>query len=476
MAKSFGRDEMNDLLGASSSKDELASYRPPTATQEVRFKKKIGPKAEPDVASMTPAETAAMLMKKSTASLRQEIVPRHRTSRVFAHHALAEELLEESHRKKILTSSKTRQDASDSDDDFTAMQYPAGSDEDSTQRAGHHAKAAVFVRRKDRDVYASSSSDSEEDNEKYRHQNFDDTSTDDDYEHRRRKLRASRIVGGAEIVKPRAISSTHASAAGHKRRIVQPPPQLNKSKLGGKTTKDSSESQSETSSSSSSESSSESEVESFPIRAKPVFIPKRRRTLVQSEEQKMKEEESWLERETTQEQRRKRESRALVARQLAAIDTGANVDLNEESNGAINSMPDDTDDVSVAAKEYIKAVWELRELQRLLAVLYEEEERERTRMEYKRRRKMTDEEVMEEDIEGGRYDKRRIQKPQKVGTHRFYQRGSYYMNDDEYDSNGIRFKAAEYASEYELGLGYRVNGKGFRIIVTSGNAVSGWSD
>ena len=57
--------------------------------------------------------------------------------------------------------------------------------------------------------------------------------------------------------------------------------------------------------------------------AKPVFVPKHKRNLVQPEEKKWEEEEARQQREKEREGKRKMESRAMVAKQLATAAASA---------------------------------------------------------------------------------------------------------------------------------------------------------
>lgn len=457
MAKSFGRDEMNDLLGAPSGHDEMASFRPTVATQATLIKKKNGPKAEPDIASMTPSETAAMLMEKSSISRQGPISSRHRTSRVLAHHELAKELLQESQRKKPPNSThQSKGDGTDSEGSFIARLSTTGSGNNA--RIARRPRRATFVRRKDHSIYASSSSDNEDDRSKPRRTEDSDSSSDDDDkedEFRRQRLLANRKIREAEIVKPKSIATTKSSPAPSETRPVQPPAPTTQLRSQSDVGVDSDHSSSEDSATSSNTSSSDSDSSEEQVRAKPIFVPKHLRKRIQSDEQKWKVEEARLERENGREHNRKLESRAMVARQVTTAEVTTADGLIEESYGATNDIPDDVDESDADIKKPAIESWELREVGRLLTVLRQEEERVRGRLEYDRRRRMTDNECMQEDIDAGLYNAPgRNQTGGKDSTHRFHHRGSYYMNEDEFDENDVRFKAAEYAAaktgEYKL--------------------------
>jgi microfibrillar-associated protein 1 len=152
------------------------------------------------------------------------------------------------------------------------------------------------------------------------------------------------------------------------------------------------------------------------------------------------------EKKAEQEKRRKLESRKLVAEAVSAIDTTVVVEEEDESGGATNAMPSDEDPTTAEGKELERDAWEIRELQRIL----EEEDRKlaakKEEEEYNRRRNMTDEERMKEDITAGVYRKPGEDR-EKEGHYmqRFYHRGAFYMDEEEYEEGDVRFKAKDYA-------------------------------
>jgi microfibrillar-associated protein 1 len=179
-----------------------------------------------------------------------------------------------------------------------------------------------------------------------------------------------------------------------------------------------------------------------PVMAKPLFVPKhKRQTIVTAEEQEQKE---LLEKQLLQnkETKRKFESRKLVAAVVA--DSNMSVqeeEEEEEGGGATNPMPNDED----VGDENERDAWEVRELQRLLEdedvalVLKEEQE------EYERRKLLTDEERLQEDVAAGRYRQPGQEKQQGEYMQRFYHRGAFYMDEDQWDEDDVRHKAKEYA-------------------------------
>ena len=206
-------------------------------------------------------------------------------------------------------------------------------------------------------------------------------------------------------------------------------------------------SSSETSDSSSeSSSSSEDEVQV----AKPLFVPKHKRKSVLAEVTKQEKEEARHQREEERTKRRVVESRAMVAKQVSAVQSEArdSDEDDEEGGGATNDMPIDDDDVD---REQERDAWEMRELERLLIALDEVKRWEAEKLEYERRRQMTDAECLAEDKKSGRYQRpgaaRQTESGSNVGKYsqRFFHRGAYYQEADEWDESDVRHKAVEYA-------------------------------
>ena len=239
----------------------------------------------------------------------------------------------------------------------------------------------------------------------------------------------------------------------------------------------SSSSSSSTSSSSSSESSSsEDEAGMTPAVAKPLFVPKHRRKAVSelAAQQEAEEAERTAKAEKEKE-RRVMQSRALVAQVVAE---GGNVNDNDqvglgldgpiglqnefdESGGSSQPPPNDADNnLKEGELERRRDAWEVRELLRILRDYDEKAEAEREATELERRRNMTDEERLQEDIASGRYRKPGEQRRRKADGDdgggkskegmRYYHRGAFYMDEDtlkEAGDDDVRYKAADYARE-----------------------------
>ena len=457
MDKSFGRDDMNALLGGPASED-LAAFRP-TVAQPRRDNKKNPTNEEPDISSMTAAETAALLMEKNAGKGPSEASSRYRTKRLLAHHKLAMELSEELEVKEASSKQPkpAKEEGSESEDDFVAKKRaPAYRDRVAPQVVRRTKEEPKVVQRKQRVYDSSSSSDNGKRRPRRRQQDSSDSSSDEEDNHRRKRLLATRQreepavivpktkVTSAEIKsQPTEPSRNKLVASGEKQEAFQ--------KLGPQRKESSSESSSGSSDSSrgsSSDSSSDSSSEEEQVMAKPVFVPKHKRNLVQLEEKKWEEEEAQYQRENKRVEKRKMESRALVAKQLAAVDTTTgDEDADEEMGGAANPPPNDDDDID---REHARDAWELRELTRLLLTMDQQKQREIEQLEYQRRRQMTDEECLREDTLAGRYQapgSNRQGEAKGKFMQRFYHRGAYYMDKDEWDESDVRHKAAEYARE-----------------------------
>jgi len=130
---------------------------------------------------------------------------------------------------------------------------------------------------------------------------------------------------------------------------------------------------------------------------------------------------------------------------------GANSD--EFANGSTSTIPppNDNDDLSPSEREKELQNWEMRELARLVRELEEYVKQEQEVRDLERRRKMTDKERYEEDVQSGRYRKpgeqRRLNSNGNAHMQRYFHRGAFYMDDDTLmqDKDDVRHRASEYA-------------------------------
>jgi microfibrillar-associated protein 1 len=523
MAKAFGRDEMNALLGSgdndNTTQDSSSAsllFRPPSLQQKQR--RRTGKEMEPDIASLTPAETAALLLEQNSkksalasGGTAATSSTRYRSQKVMAHHVLANELLtstnqdasrmrerqdknSHSHHQGIKGGASRQEEDSDQEVDNSNPIQPGKDQEAVTRRS--KIEPQVISQPSKRRTYDSSSSSSNESEDstsrkrrrQRRAQNVDDSSSSssgsDEGDNQRRRLlerrRGNRVE--PEIVAPRPRNSsprdskdiepkTRIHESNHQpvlskqaeftapeaavsqkqsRNSQKPKPGGPSGRSDSSSVRNSDDSSSDDSSSGSSSSgSSSSSEEQFAI-AKPLFVPKHKRHLIQSEVQKTEQEVARQQREEQRVQKRIMESRGMVvaAVQAAAAAKGADEEEDEEAGGATNAPPNDDDDIN---REEERDAWEMRELARLLSALDQIKEREVEQLEYERRRTMTDKECLEEDTRNGRYQRpgsnHEPSEQKTKGRHnqRFFHRGAYYQQADEWDESDVRHKAAEYA-------------------------------
>jgi microfibrillar-associated protein 1 len=207
----------------------------------------------------------------------------------------------------------------------------------------------------------------------------------------------------------------------------------------------SSESESSDSDSKSSSSSSDDSVAAAPPR--PVFVPKHARRLTTAEIEEAQAEAAQAKAQEVA-KRRQAASRALVQQVVATAQEqtiGKHDDVDIGFAGARNAKPDDIDEVDDMDKKQEQFdAWQVREVLRLLADWDLEQRRVKEAAERERRRRMTDEERYQEDLASGAY-----QKPGQGQTEaskgRYFHKGAFYMDDEEWDANDVRHKAAEYA-------------------------------
>jgi len=516
MSRAFGRDEMNALIGGPAKgggANEMAAFRQSGEQRNPHQSSRRTTAKEVDISKMTAAETAKLLSEKANKSGSISSTSRYRSkNKVLAHHQLLVEELskQQQHQHKTTAAYKifSKQNYTDDDTD--------NDDNDSEfMREKRPVQAAVVIsrrsstierqRRRRRSNSSSSSSSSRNDvgnqkrarrnernknNRRDRRQKVDESSSssssdeEDDMRRNQRVLASQRmqeeietIVPGLKAqldakestkIKEKSVYAKEKVAYHQNERKQEQQPQvermISKSRelIGASRTMRSSDDddddddeESDSSSSSSCDSSSSSSEEEEPVRLKPIFVPRFKSNLKQSEEKKMKEEELKLQLDKERNVKRKSESRALVAKELVSIESSFQNDIDdnhdEECGVAINAPPNDDDDLD---KEKERSSWEIRELERLLKSINEQEVRRKEEEEYSRRKKLTDAECLKEDIESGRYqapgasrDKNSANESSNSNhLNRFFHRGAYYMDESEWDKGDIRQKAVEYAA------------------------------
>lgn len=502
----FGRDEMNAMIGrpqGSEGVEETAGLRQSKPKHQSSSRRTAN--EEVDISKLTAAETAALLMKKANmgssnhnATSVVNNTSRYRTkNKVLDHHQLLAELSQQQAGVAIGKDDRKDKDdhdnnnGSDSDDEFVRQRRPAqapvvisracrnvdkdfrrrrraydsSSSEESSNSGGKRTKRGISKRRRQRDGGRGGSSSS--------------SSSSDEEDDRRRQNRVLASRKGQkepEIIIPelnpgkkqeenhnsQPEESVHVSEQKQDQSQMEriEPKKATKAKIKSRNTSSSDDDDddgndsysSESSSESDSSSSSSSSEEEAHVGLKPVFVPKHKRNVIKTEEKKWEEEETQLQREKELNQKRKMESRALVAKQSVAIEssfTGED-DVDEESRGATNAPPNDDDEIDRDKEE---DAWELREMERLLESMDQQLKLKKEEEEYNRRKKLTDAECLREDTESGRYQAPGAarksgtdQKPTESNhLQKFFHRGAFYMDESEWGEGDIREKAGEYA-------------------------------
>lgn len=509
MAGIFGRDEMNALIGGPANGDgaeEMAAFRQTGGQPNIARQSSRGTAAnEVDISKMTAAETATMLSDKAKSSGSNSNTRYRSKNKVLAHHQLlAEELSKQQFQQQ--QQKQQQQKPTTANNIPSKDHYSDDNDDDNGEflRERRPVQAAVVAtrrckepRRRRRRSYSSSSSSSSSgesqkrarrnecnrNNRRERRRKDDESSSssssdEEDGRRRNQRVLASRRMqeepetivpkSKAELDAKKTVKGEENSVSAeekvvdheHERKQEQQPqveeriiskPMKRTGTLCATHSSSDDEEESDgslsSSSGSSSSSSSSSSEEDEPVRLKPTFVPKHKRNLIQSEEKKLEEEELKHQLDKECNLKRKAESRALVAKELAlavsSFQNDADDDLDEECGGATNAPPNDDDDLG---KEKERNAWEIRELERLLKSIDEQELRRKEEEEYSRRKKLTDAECLKEDIESGRYQAPGASREnESSGSQRFFHRGAYYMDKSEWDEGDIRQKAVEYA-------------------------------
>jgi microfibrillar-associated protein 1 len=236
-------------------------------------------------------------------------------------------------------------------------------------------------------------------------------------------------------------------------KVVAKPAVVVKAKQGEESGSGSSSSEEESSGSSSS--SSDDDDDDIAPMAKPLFVPKHKRGSVQTAADSTAAAAAAEEKVIEANARRLRESRAMV-QQVVTAEATKQPDYDtalEGITGARNAMPDDRDDELDNANnnddDTAQDVWEVRELARLLADWDLEVARRDDERELARRRSLTDDQKLQEDMASGRYQRPGSRPDEGANTsggmQRYYHKGAYYMDESEWNESDVRHKAAEYA-------------------------------
>jgi len=479
----FGRNEMAALLGGGALLENLTKKT--EAFAGMKQQQSIQGRDKEDVSNLTVAQTAALLKEKDLE--KQTRQSRSAPSRLRAqkrnhvpqHHALLIEEQQRLDQERISIENKEghrSNDESESEDDLqeegdfvSAAHDRKGRKKVEPQIMVRRAKAepqVISSRRRRRPQRDSSSDEYSSDESSHARKEECSSSSEDDRRERVLAKRRQRLENQKKIQKANEVEnksedrkdSTNeklelSSKQKGKTRNQRP---IRDSSSDSNTSKESNASLGNSSdgsdSSSSSEDSSSDDDSCAPVIAKPLFVPRNKRQTVLSAQQKQESEKAAKLQE--QDENRKMQSRLMIAQAVAAHSSNRKENFNgeDEGGGATNAMPDDTDPSDPIELEKLRDEWEVREIQRLLESQDLRESKAEELAEYERCRNMTDQERLSEDRALGLYQKPGEQRRQKNEDgeksghylQRYYHRGAFFMDEEEWDEKDVRHKAKEY--------------------------------
>ena len=467
----FGRDEMTALLGGHVAGETVTKAHHPSKSNSAI---KPHENDEPDVSTLTTAQTAALLKKKDLekqqklqSQQRGKILRAQKLHHVPNRHALLQEELE------IRPLPSNRDDKNDQKDGEW------GSDEDDDRDFGgkkqerqkvepqivvRRDKAEPLLvgrrRRSDSSSSSSSSSASSDQEPASRHGKriADDSSDDNEQDTRRQRLLAKRrqlalqTKDNLDHTDTYPVDNKATPMTSTKSETPEMAIRDHHQERPSSNSDSSSNGDGGSSDDSSSSSGAESSGDDVPVMAKPIFVPRHKRNTVVSQDQKIEEEKQRTAKNREEEMKRKMQSRMMVAEVVAATSATPEEMDEDEGGGATNDMPDDSHPIDPVEKEKERDAWEVRELERLLNAQDLVDLREAEKAEYERRRAMTDEERLLEDEALGLYRRPGEQRKklddesahQGKFMQRYYHRGAFYMDDNEWSKDDVRHKAKEY--------------------------------
>ena len=455
----FGLNEMTALLGGDVSESIIGAHSKSTQNRTT---------TEQDVSSLTTAQTASMLKQKDLEK-QQQLKQRgtrlraQKQNHVSQHVALLREEHQRLHDEEVEEDDDEEDSEKDDDngDDFVRKKQDQQRRKVEPQIVVRRNKVEAQVvdrrsteqprRRRGRD----SSSSGSDDEPVSRNRKDDGSSSDDSVQDdRRQRLLAKRRQQAEQAkadVAPKQPSSIEGKPVlGQSMKANAPVPFRKKQQREESSDADSSskgeEGSSDGTSSGSEEESSEDEA---PVMAKPLFVPRHKRHTIVSQEQKEEEEQENAAKKKEQEEKRKMQSRLLVAEVVAAASATTEQVDEDEGGGASNPMPNDSDPTNPIELEKERDAWEVRELERLLQAQDLRDSKEVEKAEYERRRVMTDEERLREDKALGLYQRPGEQRKSKDSDQsnfmqRYYHRGAFYMDEEEWGKDDVRHKAKDY--------------------------------
>lgn len=164
---------------------------------------------------------------------------------------------------------------------------------------------------------------------------------------------------------------------------------------------------------------------------KPLFVPRARRDTIRTQEELDREKESMRQQELLKKESKKHQTRVMLAdsiRRQEELDAKGDVTDMDSDAG----LPDDSDDVADDEKEFDS--WRVREMGRMKR---EAEIREAMMLEaqdLERRRNMTDEERLAEDIRLGKFQEKEKKKWRFL--QKYYHKGVFYMDESSLSASG----------------------------------------
>lgn len=165
---------------------------------------------------------------------------------------------------------------------------------------------------------------------------------------------------------------------------------------------------------------------------KPLFVPRARRETLRTQEELDKEQEAARQKELLRAESKKQQTRLMLAESIRRQEEiAAHGDVTDMDSDA--GLPDDTDDPN-DDDEFQQ--WRVREMGRMKR---EAETREAMLLEAQdidRRRNMTDEERLAEDIKLGKF--RDKEKKQWKFLQKYYHKGVFYMDESSVGGTGTR--------------------------------------
>jgi microfibrillar-associated protein 1 len=165
--------------------------------------------------------------------------------------------------------------------------------------------------------------------------------------------------------------------------------------------------------------------------SKPVFVPKSKRATIAELDMRKEHEEQREQMREAAAERRKIETRNLVADQVRREE--AEGETTATGNDSEDGMPSDIDDLDDPLEYEARR---LRELRRLKRDVDEREAFEKERLETERRRNMTDAERAEEDKRLGKGEPK--EKAKMNFLQKYYHKGAFYMDETEMEAQDVR--------------------------------------